>query len=361
MKTSMKTIAAVCSAGALAGCAGNQKTAETTIVPAMKVQHSYESADGYYTLGRYYHGARRYEEALKAYRHALSLESGHTKAANAMAVLHAERGDFQTANDMLRQLVEAAPDAAHLLSNLGHVYFLKGDYQSALPILEKATALDPTNARAWSNLGSTLEKLGDTSGAQRVFARTQDVEHGRPLRATDRVVGTVSVLASKVSRAVTAPAEIGARTEISKVGPNIYEVQNVGIVPVERNALSDANKARLSVPVRVEVSNGNGIHGMAKAVGKLIERGELKVVRLTNQSRFAVSTTRVEYKDGFEKSAYEIAEGFGQPAMVKLENTGGFNVDVRVVLGKDLPNTGAIRTQYMERRNGALQARASVD
>lgn len=394
MQTALKTIAALCSAGTMAGCAFNQTTPEVRIAPTLQVHHSYESADGYYALGRYYHGSQRFGQAMDAYRKARMLDPSHVKAANAMAILYTERGEFEKAIALFHELIGKSTDDVYLFSNLGYAYYLKGDYTSALPFFEKATVLDPKNVRAWNNLGNALEKIGELERAHRMHMHAREVESGKASEASSvlattsqrsaSAMMTAEVINSGTSRMkedLTAKAiannnspkigrtETELRTEVSQVGPSIFEIHQAGTVrhhgelrrdlplsehyrgsvPIKDAHANDvAGTVRTFVSVRVEVSNGNGITGMAKSVGKFIGGGELKVVRLTNQRRFNVPVTRVEYKEGYEQTARTLAEGLGQSVVVQ-PNASGFNADVRVVLGRDNSDVNALRASYLGR------------
>lgn len=341
MPSASKLLAALCGTSILLGCTSSPKTAETTIVPNMRVQHSYESADGYYALGRYFHGAQRYDEAIKAYRQAQSLQPDHVKAGNALAVLYAETGDLRQAADLLQTLSAARPDASHLLSNLGHVYFLDGQYNAARQALEKATALDPGNVHARNNLSRVLEKLGLPQQSEQVVAVNGMGAPGNRVSSTP---------AAKVK-----PGPTG--TQVRAVGPGMYEVRRAGPIQassgfVPAPASAAPRSAVKASPVRIEVSNGNGINGMAKSVGKLIESAELKVVRLTNQNRFAVKMTRIEYSAGHEHAARGLADRLG-PSIVAMPGSVGPAADVRIVLGKDLPDARTVRANYAVRSKRA--------
>lgn len=352
MPSALKLIAAFCGTGVLLGCTSNPKTAETTIVPAMRVQHSYESADGHYALGRYFHGAQRVEEAQKAYRQALALRPDHAKAGNALAVLYAETGDLRQAAELLQKLTAAMPDAAHLFSNLGRVYFLDGQYEAARQALEKATALDPGNTQAWNNLGSVLEKLGHEEQSRQTFARA---------RTSTSAPAPSAPPANTAMKTAPAPSV----TQVQALGPGLYEVLQAP--PTRTPAGTDALPVSSSLvraltsatPARVEVSNGNGVNGMAKSVGKMIQSAELKVVRLTNQKHFSVKVTQIEYNPGYERTARGLADRFG-PSVIAKPGTAGPAADVRIVLGKDLPDARTLGANYTSRDKRAATDHAQA-
>jgi Tfp pilus assembly protein PilF len=132
------------------------------------------TADDAYMLGRNYHLARKYDDAIRSYQAALAADPMHVNARNGLAVLHAERRNFGQAILIWRALTEkvslsSGPGSAYLFSNLGYAYFLNGDFESAAIALEKACLLDPLNANAWHHLGEALQKLGHEERAQQMF------------------------------------------------------------------------------------------------------------------------------------------------------------------------------------------------
>lgn len=379
MKSSIKLMGSMCGAAALLGCTVNQKVSDTTIVPTMNVRHSFESADGYYALGRYHHGGSRLDDARKAYEEALRLDAAHVPTANALAVLYAESGKFQQASEILQKLIENNPGSDHLFSNLGYVHILNGDYGAAVTFLEKAVSLDPNNARAWRSLGSAMEKLGNAERAQRAFSNARVAALGKmerpkesPIPVTPSGRGKPAllqhVLTDKAPGAEdmvvpTAEGEGTVRTEVTKIGPAVYEVRQVekretislvtreradrqrdsGSItgkPAHTSTVTYAADGRTS-PTRIEISNGNGINGMARLLGKAIDGEAFKVVRLTNQKHFRVQSTRIEYRHGYEHAARILANDLGPMVEISAGRTGP--ADVRLVLGRDVAGSEAMR------------------
>ena len=410
MQTTLRIIAAVCSLGALFGCASNPMMAEMKIVPTMQVKHSNESADGHYRLGRYYHGSQRWEEAQKSYQQAIALEPEHVGARNALAVLYAERGEYAKAISLLRVLTKTVPDASDIRSNLGYAYYLNGDYELARASLEKASRLDSKNTRAWYNLGKVLERLGKTEQARSAFAQAQAAASGVPLQPHQRGATLTGAQSSQVPapvyqvRDMTAGTDLSrwtgsaqgvreesaATTEITQVGSAVYEIRqakssfaaatssNSSALPRVHQETRAAPKPRAALPgtvvasefsrpaksmtasthrltgtsaapnravARVEVSNGNGVRGMAKSIGQVIASSDRRIVRLTNQPYFNVKFTRIEYNKKYEHAARTLAHALGGSISVVLSNA-KYGPDIRLVLGKDMQDAHAVSLHY---------------
>lgn len=86
---------------------------------------------------------------------------------------------------------------------------------------------------------------------------------------------------------------------------------------------------------RVEVSNGNGITGMAKRIKGVLGRYGIAVSRLTNDRPFKQQDTKIQYRAGYEQAAESLKLALrGHAVVVPVSNLSG-NTDVRLVLGKD--------------------------
>lgn len=408
MKPALKVLGAVCSTSLLFGCASLPKEMQMTVVPALKVRHSFETADAYYAVGRYHHGSRRFDNALKAYQQALEIDSGHTKARSALGILYAERGNYPDAIAALRKVADANPHNGHHFSNLGYAYMLNGQYKDAEHALEKATSLDPNNLRAWRNLASLMEKLNRMDRAKQIFTHVQSIQAAQssgklasapensPVAKLNATVPTATVgpsplqaIPSRVS-SVTADAQ----EKIRKVAPGIYEIRhgsassisvastlkispgtsgNEGKVQfIQRPAYSKTtskswrdvhckrpsplwqDQADISnrtgnetmpLAIQIEISNGNGITGMARSLGETICGRELEIVRLTNYGTFHLKTTRIEYSASNEKLAHTLAKYLGHPTLLKMQKYPS-GADIRIVLGKDISNTASLVSRF---------------
>lgn len=89
-------------------------------------------------------------------------------------------------------------------------------------------------------------------------------------------------------------------------------------------------------PVNVDVSNGNGVNGMARRLGKYLAKEGFRVGRLTNADHFSYHNTVVFVSKGRVKDAKVVADtlpGNGRKRIVELKNSGN---RVQVRLGADM-------------------------
>jgi len=351
MRSSVNYLGLACTGALLLACASG---ARQGVAP--DARPSLATADSFYLLGRSEHQAHRLDAARGAYLQALQLAPGHVNAGNGLAALHAAQGDYPQAIALWRTLSGVAgssPESAFLYSNLGYAYFLAGELEPALAALEKACLLDPLNPFAWRHLGEVLQKLGRGERAALMFRQAQSLqEHdARADYALMRRDG--APLASSQTRPAAGAASVSAgpatmaQTEVKPVGAGQVRVQRVAAAEQtgsgEVLAVS-ADAARGGPVVRLEIRNGNGVTGMAAAAARIVGDARLQVIRLANDDNFQVALTRIEYGAEQEQAARALAQRLGASQTVAQSSCRP--ADLRLVLGRDLSDAGALRRRY---------------
>lgn len=351
MHLTVKTLSAACASALLFACADLGHVGKAPLV----------SADDAYLLARQQHLAARLPAAFDSYQLALRADPRYLNASNGLATLYAEQGQLPKAIGMWHALSMNAADSAataFIHSNLGYAYLLNGDYQLAVASLERACMLDPFSARAWRHLANALAKLGQDERAARMLRQAQMLEQ-HDLRRDYRVTGAsppAAVIdidgALAAASAATMPTPTPAThrqdggdlpaTALRQTGRATFELQRpqsaaaaLRVRPVARRPQDEADAVAAS-PVRVEIRNGNGVTGMARALSASIADEHTRVVRLSNQKGFKVEQTRVEFRRGFGSAATHLADQFGGEAVPAAQGAPGASVDVRLVLGRDL-------------------------
>jgi Tfp pilus assembly protein PilF len=357
-RTTLKKLTVLCSGALLLACADlSGNSARSLFVPSAR------TADEAYQQGRQQHLARRYGEALKSYQAALAADKGHVNARNGLATLYAEQRDFAQAIPIWRALTENAsmssgPAIAFLFNNLGYAYFLAADYGNAQAALEKACLLDPLNHRAWQNLGETLQKLGQDERAAQMFRQAAALRK-HDFRADYAAAGgggAVTAIDTAV-KATQRPDQEWAAVDVHVAADGMLELKRI---PAARPAVSSVAAAQaadalpvpappvpqkrpepLPVPTPaaprvalLEIRNGNGVTGMAKALSRQMGDPAIKVVRLSNEKGFNVRVTRIEYRPAHREAAERLAARFGNATT--LEVNGLAAPDLRLLIGHDI-------------------------
>jgi len=294
-------------------------------------------ADDSYLRGRNLYLARRYDDAIAAYQAALRIDGTHVNARNGLAIAYAEQRDFAHAIPIWRELTRdvtmaSGPASAFLFSNLGYAYLLSGDADAAQVALEKACLLDPLNHRAWQYLGETLLKLGQEERGRQMLRQAEALrEHDfRADYATANGGTRLPAIEQAVKTERRADDDAWASVEVIRGNDGILELRRM---PAKAVVL---HSAPVDVAVaRLEISNGDGRQGLARLVSRQLRDAGLKVVRLTNEKKFDVSQTRVEYQPAFRATAERLARHVGSGEPVEVGMAG--HADVRLVIGHDLP------------------------
>lgn len=142
-----------------------------------------------------------------------------------------------------------------------------------------------------------------------------------------------------------AAGEIASRMELIEVAGNVYELKvrvapEPAAAPVEPAAPNiaaaepkPAAPAKEAAMARLEVSNGNGVTGMARRFRSVLGQMGIPVDRLSNAKPYRQVVTIIQYSPGFEKQAADLQkalQGKAQLSSQKLASS-----DVRLLLGKD--------------------------
>jgi len=88
--------------------------------------------------------------------------------------------------------------------------------------------------------------------------------------------------------------------------------------------------------VLVEVSNGNGINGMAEALSSALKRQRVRVWRITNAEQFDTEVTQVFYVDGHRNEAMALAAMLPGKAEVEPSTSALINTQIRIVVGHNI-------------------------
>jgi len=338
MQATLKRLTMLCAGALLLACA-----APTARGP------SAADAEEAYLIGRSYHMAMRPQQALAYYQSALRAAPSHANARNGLAVLYAEQGQLELAIGLWQEMTATASgrEQAYLLSNLGYAHLIHGEPARALAVLEQACLLDPLNERAWQHLGDALESTGQPERAAAMHRQAASLR-GHDLR-TDYAMAPgagVAAIDSAVRQPVPAAAQ-WAQTEISQGAGGMFVMRRV----------EPAGAAVAAAPVAdrplLEISNGNGITGMARSMARELGQEGARVVKLSNQKGFGVKRTRVEYQPTFKNAAERLAERVGMAQVVQAGRAG--RSDLRLVLGRDLakPHRALLTTVHAGAASGS--------
>ena len=315
----------------------------------------------------------------------------HVQIYNTLAVMQARKGHYGAAERLIRQALVLSPNSAYLYNNLGYVELLRGNLAMARQNFEFAQELNPLDPRAKVNLRAVDARLALASRQPHVASSTSPATShagatlsnvGLPvpiLEATSKPLPTATV-----PKPIAAPAEMALTTPTAgltvlqagpaqgsmalvQVSPNFFELrsrpdasQALAAGPEHTDAVPDAVSQRI---VGLEVSNGNGVTGMAYRVARYLhEHANAPMARLTNLKPYTQPFSQIWYRPGM--LAVAIAVNHDLPKLVQLVEdprlTRGINI--RVVLGHDanIAFAGLSRPALGNRQQVSLQKTAHM-
>ena len=319
-------------------------------------------------LGVIYAMQGRQQEALEQFRQAVKQAPNAAHIHNNLGYALYLSGSYAEAASELERAVVLNPanQAAH--TNLALALNKAGNREKAVQVMAQAAKPQPAE------------------NAPQVTQETQQVRSGTPTLVPAPAVATTAIASSAPQQVLALPKDWGVITQAApkqaplsksrmqavQQAPNKYELrgqahvqsaakplQQASVQPKERDliAAQAAQKpvtvaesrvqpvssmaaqraaAPAAKPYRIEVSNGNGVTGMARKVAGFLDGEGYSRARLTNQKPFQVAASQVQYRSGYREQAQTLVLNLpGRPGIVQADNLRG-DISIRVVLGKDL-------------------------
>ncbi|HVL34517.1 MAG TPA: LytR C-terminal domain-containing protein, partial [Burkholderiales bacterium] len=159
--------------------------------------------------------------------------------------------------------------------------------------------------------------------------------------AKARIPAPASAPAAGVARIAPAP---GVR--LIEVAPHVYELK-LPPRPIAARPLPPLPQAEPPAPLperrfRLEVSNGNGVPGLAARVSARLRAAGVAGARLTNQPPYRQAATEIQYREGYALEAERLAALLRQEVRLVASPRLRAATDVRLVLGHDAPTETAL-------------------
>lgn len=289
-------------------------------------------------------------QAAEAFQHALALEPGNARYLSNLRTAQARMSqDFMIAgapDDGRASDGTAAPAAARPLAvasggepQRGTAVESPAEGQSAAAALPEPSAVAVPAARPAQ---VALEPMGSAGVAPAMEVPPASIAGGLAIGKIVTAESREPFPAEPVGGEPTAVY----RSEAVLVAPNVYEIKpSAGAVSQPRHVVF------LQIqPARLEVSNGNGVTGMARRVALYLREFGVPGARLTNQAGFDQRHTVIQYRTGFEAQAGNLKEALGRDVALVPTKRLRSDVDVRLVLGRDLEMERATFSRVSEGR-----------
>jgi tetratricopeptide (TPR) repeat protein len=316
------------------------------------------------------------EEAVSAFKKAIARNNGDSRYHNNLGLAYAAQGRL----DLALEEFKLAGDESKAHYNVARFYQERGLYHLAHVHFSVALRLDPsfTHARL------ALEAI---EGLARIFKTPLPIESQEtrpsdlpprnekepigkdPLNVSDLPVvpvvkrpapqAEVEVAPSPEAEAALAvpgatrggkakaePEEATLRKESAPdESPPDGTAPPLSSSPPSREPESPSKSPRSNKEVsssslhgvNVEVSNGNGVNGMARKIGRYLRAKGLEVTRITNAEHFNHQDSKIYYQRGYQGAASHLADQL--PSIQDVEESRPFDrpqIKVKVLIGKDL-------------------------
>ncbi|MDV6343379.1 LytR C-terminal domain-containing protein [Nitrosomonas sp. Is37] len=356
---------ALCCLAVLTSCSSFYSSKDYSalhIKPMMNVQHANASDQNLYHLGRYYHRKTSYAKAIEFYQKALAVNPDYVEAHNGLGVIYSTQGQHQLALEHFQKAIRITPTATYLYNNLGYAYLIQGQNSEAAAAFQEALHFDSHNYKARQNLAMAHKRMGLSEKMAAPLTITQEP----------------AVINANISQTLTAqqsPSQQNSnQQQLVQVAPNIYEFrinhENHQIAPIATPISAPVTVSLTISPThlppiasdhtkestpknsvtsmqhkRIEISNGNGVTGMARNIATFLKQFGFDDARLTNHQTFQHAQTEIYYRT----NAHTFAEQISQimPGQVKMIENNGLDEDthIKILLGKDIANEVAYFTK----------------
>ncbi len=320
---------------ALNGCAFIQKDtsfANIEIKPVMSLKHANSSPKIMYLLGRYYQGKIDYQRAIAAYEKALEEKPDYIEVHNGLGVIYSIQGRHELSLKHFHKAIEISPMETYLYNNLGYAYLIQGNEAEAVKSFEKALLQDPENERARLNLAVVHERIGLTDKTASLQVNSVNSPSPDMHKTTKADFRELNDNAPKLNDK--------SESQLNVTLPQAYEHKAIGSDPLVTVFSEKISQPKDSKPldnkdIRIEISNGNGITGMARQVSVFFQQHGLAQARLTNHQTYSQYQTEIYYRSGNYQQAYQINQML--PKQVKLVESKELrnDIQIKILLGQD--------------------------
>ncbi|WP_394808536.1 LytR C-terminal domain-containing protein [Nitrosomonas sp.] len=323
---------------AVNGCAFTQKDqsmAGIEIKPVTNIRHANASPKIMYLLGRYHQGKVDYPRAIAAYEKALAAKPDYVEVLNGLGVIYSALGQHELSLQHLHKAIQISSQETYLYNNLGYAYLVYGNEAGAAKALEKALLLDPENKRAHHNLLIAHERialaakteLSNLAQTDSTFPETSSIALETTQADFNKLDDTEAPPQFLISQPAITPTQAPAYKMAEKYVPD----------PVlsKETLLPEITRQLGNRDIQIEVSNGNGISGMAKQVSGFFQQYGFAKARLTNHPSFNQNQTEIYYRPNSYQEAHQINQMLTKQARLIESMELRQDVQVKILLGRD--------------------------
>jgi tetratricopeptide (TPR) repeat protein len=370
----------------------NKKSAEkfwSSVRPVSTLSASH------YKLGRYYQQQGKYDKSIEEFSKAVRNDNKFCKAYNGIAMSHDALNHCEMAYNSYEQAIQCDPQEAYAYNNYACSRILCGDYEKGLALLLEAVQLSADNSRIKNNIKLAHMLIDRENKPAKHTSQEETVALAAPVSleptqneddkagpdSTDEKVGNpgLGLTPNMIDRAAHESVEKDSAespvpaNDLADQAPQMEQAEEIQSFPaadttaVNKETTEESESSlqnniaivslvaektkkisvqdRTALPVNytngaaIEVSNGNGVTGMAGRSADYFRSCGFTVRRITNAKYFHVHDSIIFYREGYLQMAEELAKVTpGAQSLEKVDSFGRPSIGVRILLGKDLVN-----------------------
>ena len=153
---------------------GNLDEAIEAYKKAISIKPDY--ADAYNNMGIALKTQGNLDEAIEAYKKAISIKPNYAEAHNNMGIALREQGKLEEAIGAYTKAIAIKPDHADAHNNIGVALQEQGKLEEAIGAYTKAIAIKSDYAEAYNNMGNAFQDLGNPEKAIEAFKKALTIK-----------------------------------------------------------------------------------------------------------------------------------------------------------------------------------------
>lgn len=292
--------------------------------------------ESHYTLARYYQDRGMHKKAIEQLEKSLEIDSTYWRAYNAMGVSYDRLTNYSRAIESYEKALKLNPESYAVLNNMGYSYMLQGNAVLATALLKKASEIKSDNIRIKNNLGLAYA-MRKSSSETVAKADTAAVE---PKENVIERSSNFSLAVPVLKDSLASISQIDLISKKSELPKNEQLKQQSVPQKLSQESVSQEKVVVQKRTSAIEISNGNGVRGMAKSMRAYLRKDGYKVTRVTNAKTFTHPQSSIYYVGSNEIFARQIASKIPDIKTIrKIQKMDRPDIKVKLLLGKDLRNS----------------------
>ena len=314
---------------------GDYENAVTAYSEALKIDPSLDYVHN--NLGYSYLLQGRPAQAIESFERAVALDGKNQRYRNNLGLAYAKCGKYETAFTELR----AEGDEADTHLKIARLYYHNGLFEGAKVHFARASVLKPADAAVGRGIAAAgrlaeIHALGQKPPEETVSA-DNDAERTEPFDddgfytipagaiedlgvaaiarlnlfdeshdASDAKKNEAPLYVAALTQSPDTVEDGGAAGEMAEAArlKILDEAQALELLSREAGDTGERSMPR----IKIEVSNGNGVTGMAKRVGNYLRGKDFILMYLSNATHFNHDKTSIYYTSGYLREAYRMSQ-----------------------------------------------------